>query len=90
MASVAPALESSMPEGTYVLAYRGGMPHGRPCSKLQYRWTGPWRVLERGVDEAHPRVRCIHLASKVIEEFSLHDLKVCNLELLDSEERCQP
>jgi hypothetical protein len=86
MASSAPAYESVMPEGTYVLAYRGGMPHGRPCSKLQYRWTGPWRVLERGQDESNPRVRCIHLASKIVEEFSIHDLKVCILDLLDGED----
>jgi hypothetical protein len=76
----------ALPAGAYVLAYRGGMPHGRPVSKLQYRWSGPWRVLERGPDEAHPRVTCMHMASKIVEEFGIQELKVFNLELLDSEE----
>lgn len=76
----------SLPAGTYVLAYRGGMPHGRPVSKLQYRWSGPWRVLDRGTDDAHPRVTCMHMASKIVEEFGIQELKAFNLDLLDSEE----
>jgi hypothetical protein len=75
-----------LPAGSYVLAYRAGMPHGRPVSKLQFRWSGPWRVLERGGDDSHPRVQCLHLASKLVEEFSLHELKVFNLALLDGED----
>jgi hypothetical protein len=86
LAEKCPAYEVALPAGTYVLAYRGGMPHGRPVSKLQYRWSGPWRVLDRGADEAHPRVTCIHLASKIVEEFGIQELKVFNLDLLDSEE----
>lgn len=86
LAEKCPAYEAALPAGTYVLAYRGGMPHGRPVSKLQYRWSGPWRVLDRGADEAHPRVTCIHLASKIVEEFGIQELKVFNLDLLDSEE----
>ena len=78
--------EVALPAGTYVLAYRGGMPHGRPSSKLQYRWSGPWRVLDRGSDESHPRVTCMHMASKIVEEFGIQELKAFNIELLDSEE----
>jgi hypothetical protein len=76
----------ALPAGSYVLAYRGGMPHGRPVTKLQYRWSGPWRVLDRGSDEAHPRVTCMHMASKITEEFGIQELKMFNLDLLDSEE----
>ncbi len=43
-------------------------------------------MLDRGGDDAHPRVRCLHMASKVVEDFSIHELKAFNLELLDSEE----
>ena len=78
--------EVPLAAGSYVLAYRAGMPHGRPVSKTQYRWSGPWRVLDRGSDEAHPRVSCLHLASKAVEEFSLHELKAFNLDLIDSED----
>ncbi len=86
LASKAEAYETSLPEGTYVFAYRAGMPHGRPVTKLQFRWTGPWRVLDRDGDDSHPRVCCLHLASKVVEQFSIHELKVCHLELMDGEE----
>jgi hypothetical protein len=85
VAAKAAEYDVALPEGSYVLAYRGGMPHGRPVTKLQYRWSGPWRVLSRGQDEAHPRVSCLHLASKIVEEFSIHELKVFNLDLLDTE-----
>jgi hypothetical protein len=86
IAAKAESSDVPLPAGSYVLAFRGGMPHGRPVSKLQYRWSGPWRVLERGGDESHPRVQCLHLASKLVESFSLHELKVFNLALLDGEE----
>jgi hypothetical protein len=43
-------------------------------------------VLNRGQDEANPRVSCLHLASKIVEEFSIHELKVFNLDLLDTED----
>jgi hypothetical protein len=78
--------ELPLPAGSYVLAFRGGLPHGRPVSKLQYRWSGPWRVLDRGDDDAHPRVTCMHLASKIVEEFGIQELKLFNLDLLNSEE----
>ena len=86
LAAKADVYEVSLPEGTYVFAYRAGLPHGRPVSKIQHRWTGPWRVLARDMDDSHPRVRCIHLASKIVEEFSAHELKVCNIELMNGEE----
>jgi hypothetical protein len=86
VAAKAAECDVALPEGSYVLAYRAGMPHGRPVSKTQYRWSGPWRVLSRGQDESHPRVSCLHLASKIVEEFSIHELKSFNLDLLDSEE----
>jgi hypothetical protein len=83
LAAKAEAYDVSLPAGSYVLAYRAGMPHGRPVQKTQYRWTGPWRVLDRNGDDSNPRVRCLHMASKVVEDFSLHELKAFNLELLD-------
>jgi hypothetical protein len=86
VAAKAADCDVALPEGSYVLAYRAGMPHGRPVTKTQYRWSGPWRVLSRGQDDAHPRVSCLHLASKIVEEFSIHELKVFNLDLLDSED----
>ena len=43
-------------------------------------------MLGRGQDESHPRVSCLHLASKIVEEFSIHELKSFNLDLLDSED----
>ena len=86
LAAKCPAHDVALPAGSYVLAYRGGMPHGRPVTKTQYRWTGPWRVLDRGGDDCHPRVQCMHMASKLVEDFSLHELKTFNLDLLDSEE----
>jgi hypothetical protein len=86
LAAKCQSYDVALPAGTYVLAYRGGIPHGRPVSKLQYRWSGPWRVLDRGTDEAHPRVTCLHMASKIVEEFGIQELKVFNLALLDSEE----
>jgi len=75
-----------LPEGTVVLAYRAGMPHGRPRSKLQYPYSGPWRVIDRGADDAHPRVSCMHCSRKIVEDFGIHELRVLNLELLVSEE----
>lgn len=75
-----------LPEGTVVISYRRGMPHGRPRSKLQYPYSGPWRVIDRGTDDAHPRVSCMHCSSKIVEDFGIHELRVLNLDLLDSEE----
>jgi hypothetical protein len=78
--------ERAIEEGAWVLAYRGGLPHGRDCSKLQYRWTGPWRVLERPDDDSHPRVQCMHAASKRVEVFNIAELKAFDSSLLVSAE----
>ncbi len=86
VAAKAIACDVALPEGSYVLAYRAGMPHGRPVDKTQYRWSGPWRVLGRGQDDAHPRVSCMHLASKIVSDVSIHELKMFNIDLLDSED----
>lgn len=76
--------ERAVEEGSWVLVYRGGLPHGRPCTKEQYRWTGPWRVLERGGDDSSPRVQCMHAASKRVEAFSLAEIKAFDHSLLHS------
>lgn len=75
-----------LPDGTIVIAYRAGMPHGRPRSKLQYPYSGPWKVIGRGEDDAHPRVSCMHCASKVVEDFGIQELRVLDLTLLDSDD----
>jgi hypothetical protein len=69
--------------GDWVLCYRGGLPHGRPRTKLQMPWSGPWRVLDRDVDAGHPRVRCIHAASHKVETFGRGELRAFNTELMD-------
>jgi hypothetical protein len=74
-----------LPEGTVVIAYRAGMPHGRPRSKLQYPYSGPWKVIDRGTDDAHPRVSCMHCASKIVEQFGIQELRILDLTLLDSD-----
>lgn len=79
--------ERSVEEGAWVLAYRGGLPHGRECSKLQYHWTGPWRVLGRPEgDNSDPRVQCMHAASKRVEMFNIAELKAFDSSLLTSVE----
>ena len=78
--------ERTVEEGSWVLVYRGGLPHGRPCTKEQYRWTGPWRVLSREGDDAAPRVQCMHAASKRVEAFSLAEMKAFDYSLLHSVE----
>lgn len=72
--------------GDWVLCYRGGLPHGRPRSKLQFAWTGPWRVLDRESDPLNPRVKCMHASSRQVESFGRNELRAFNVELLDSYE----
>ena len=72
-------------EGSWVLADRRGMPHGRPVDKLQFPRTGPWRVLERP-DPLHPVVECVHAADGRVVSFHRHELIPFNCELLDSPE----
>jgi hypothetical protein len=76
--------ERSVEEGSWVLAYRGGLPHGRERSKLQYSWTGPWRVLDRGDDTAQPKVQCMHAATKRVETFNIAELKAFDHSLMAS------
>jgi hypothetical protein len=73
-----------LPNGAIVIAYRAGMPHGRPRSKLQYPYSGPWKVIDREDDDAHPRVSCMHCASKIVEQFGIQELRALDLTLLDS------
>ena len=71
--------------GDWVLAARGGLPHGRPRDKLQLPLTGPWRVL----DPSNPSsavIECLHAASRQVVKFSSHELLPFNSELLDSPE----
>ena len=75
-----------LPDGAIVIAYRAGMPHGRPRSKLQYPYSGPWKVIDRGQDDTHPRVSCMHCASKIVEQFGVQELRVLDLTLLDSDD----
>jgi hypothetical protein len=72
-------------QGTWVLANREGMPHGRPVDKLQCRRTGPWRVLERP-DPVHPTVQCVHAADGRVVSFHRTELVPFNCELMDSPE----
>ena len=72
--------------GDWVLCYRGGLPHGRPRSKLQFPWSGPWRVLDRDDDPSNPRVRCKHAASHKVELFGRCELRSFNIELLDEDD----
>jgi hypothetical protein len=72
-------------QGTWVLANREGMPHGRPVDKFQCRRTGPWRVLERP-DPAHPVVQCIHAADGTVVSFHRTELVPFNCELMDCPE----
>jgi hypothetical protein len=71
--------------GDWVLAARGGMPHGRPRDKLQLPLTGPWRVLE-GADPPTAMVECFHAANRQVTKFAPHELLPFNSELLDSPE----
>ncbi len=71
--------------GDWVLAARGGMPHGRPRDKLQLPLTGPWRVLESS-NPASAVVECLHAASRQVVKFGAHELLPFNSELLDSPE----
>lgn len=73
----------ALPEGTWVLCYRGGLPHGRPRDKLQLPWTGPWRVLDREGDDANPKVRVIHAATRRVEVFGRRELRAFNVEHMD-------
>jgi hypothetical protein len=78
--------EQQLSTGDWVLCYRGGLPHGRPRTKLQFPWSGPWRVLDRDVDPANPRVKCIHAASRQVETFGRNELRSFNSDLMDSYE----
>lgn len=73
----------ALAEGDWVLCYRGGLPHGRPRDKLQFPWTGPWRVLCREGDNLDPRVRVIHAASRQVQTFGRNELRRFNSDLLD-------
>lgn len=70
-------------EGDWVLCYRGGLPHGRPRDKLQYPWTGPYRVLCREGDLSNPRVKVMHAASRLVHTFGRSELRSFNAELMD-------
>jgi hypothetical protein len=72
-------------QGTWVLANREGMPHGRPVDKFQCRRTGPWRVLERP-DPAHPVVQCVHAADGRVVSFHRTELVPFDCALMDSPE----
>jgi hypothetical protein len=69
--------------GDWVLCYRGGLPHGRIRDKLQYPWTGPWRVLDRRGNGANPNVEVIHAASRLVQTFGRRELRRFNSELLE-------
>jgi hypothetical protein len=71
--------------GDWVLAARGGLPHGRPRDKLQLPLTGPWRVLEPS-NPASSVVECLHAANRQVVKFGLHELLPFNSELLDCPE----
>ncbi len=71
--------------GDWVLAARGGFPHGRPRDKLQLPLTGPYRVLDRG-DSPSNAICCLHAANRQVVKFSLHELTPFNVELMDSPE----
>jgi hypothetical protein len=71
--------------GDWVLAARGGMPHGRPRDKLQLPLTGPYRVLESS-NPSSAVVECLHAASRQVVKFSSHELLPFNSDLLDSPE----
>ncbi len=75
--------DSSLTAGDWVLCYRGGLPHGRVRDKLQFPWTGPWRVLNRNGDDADPRVEVIHAASRLVQTFGRRELRRFNPELMD-------
>jgi hypothetical protein len=75
--------DSSLAAGDWVLCYRGGLPHGRIRDKLQFPWTGPWRVLDRRGDETNPRVEVMHAASRLVQTFGRRELRRFNSELLD-------
>lgn len=73
----------ALAEGDWVLCHRGGLPHGRPRDKLQFPWTGPWRVLSREGDDLDPRVRVLHAASRQVQVFGRRELRSFNAELMD-------
>ncbi len=75
--------DSALRDGDWVLCYRGGLPHGRPRTKLQLPWSGPWRVVDRTDDPLNPRVRCIHAASRKVETFGRKELRRFNIDLMD-------
>ena len=78
--------DQNLSSGDWVLCYRGGLPHGRPRSKLQFPWSGPWRVLDRDNDAANPRVVCRHAASHKVETFGRCELRAFNSDLLDDDD----
>jgi hypothetical protein len=78
--------DMELQDGDWVLCYRGGLPHGRPRTKLQLPWSGPYRVIDRAEDPANPRVRCIHAASRKVEVFGRRELRRFNADLMDGPE----
>jgi hypothetical protein len=78
--------DQALQSGDWVLCYRGGLPHGRPRTKLQFPWSGPWRVLDRELDPSNPRVKCIHAATRQVETFGRSELRAFNADLMDSYE----
>ena len=86
VSSAASAAENWKPlVGDWVLAVRGGLPHGRPRDKLQFPMTGPWRVLDQG-DSGSAAVRCLHAANRQVVLFGVHELTPFNSELMDCPE----
>ena len=78
--------DQALHTGDWVLCFRGGLPHGRPRTKLQFPWSGPWRVLDRDADPMNPRVQCVHAASRQVETFGRNELRAFNVDLMDSYE----
>jgi hypothetical protein len=72
-------------DGDWVLAVRGGMPHGRPRDKLQTMLSGPWRVANRG-ESPSALIDCIHASDKKLVKFGVHELIPFNSDLMDSPE----
>jgi hypothetical protein len=70
--------ERELHQGEWVLVKRGGM-SGRPKTKLQSRYMGPYLVLNRPTP-TDSIVECQHLASKQIRRFHMSELQVVTLE----------
>ena len=77
MAQAERAGQREICEGEWVLAKRGGM-SGRPKSKLQSRYMGPYLVLERP-DPTSSIVSCQHLGTKQVRKFHMSDIQVVDM-----------